>query len=441
LALAAAATPGAASADGEPADAGVEAAPPTAADLAALRAELEEHRAKLEALEASDTRKEVERQEPPLRVYGFMDLGIQKLFVRDSSPGSAILQSASTSFVLGNVNLYFDAQPVDGWRGLVEVRLTNLPNGTDIAGYPGSPYRRTTTEVFDPTSTSGGWSVIRWGALILERAHIDWRHSDHLTVRAGVFLTPAGIWNVDHGTPTLIALQMPGFLVLEMFPPRQTGLQIFGTHLMGPWALDYTAYVSNGRVAQQLDPTEDKAVGGRLVLRRAGKRRLALGTSFYVNRFSDHQREITQLEPFTSERIETVAFDEITVGVDASLDVGALRLRSEGAFRHVVYDDGKHATWQGFPGFYMSNRNEIDVYALFAYRLPWWGLEPYVNLEFQKTATPLGEGQIIPSVGANVHFTAATQLKVQVSRTYFWGEWANPDHDVTFAAARVVLAF
>jgi hypothetical protein len=30
---------------------------------------------------------------------------------------------------------------------------------------------------------------------------------------------------------------------------------------------------------------------------------------------------------------------------------------------------------------------------------------------------------------------------VQVSHTFFWGEWASSTTDVTFAAARAVLAF
>lgn len=411
-------------------------------ETAALRAELEAQRARLEALEAAGDRAEVEQHDdPPLRIYGFMDLGLQKMFVKESSLGTAILQSDSTTFVLGNVNLYFDARPVPGWRGLVEVRLTNSPNGADAPGIPGTPYSRFSTEVLDPTSSNGGWAQLRWGALVLERAHIDWRYNDHLNVRAGVFLTPAGIWNVDHGSPTLIALQMPQFLVIEMFPPRQTGLQLFGTHHFAPWALDYTAYVSNGRTAQQLDLTEDKAFGGRFVLRRTGKTRVAFGTSFYVNRYSDQKREIFGLDPVAAKRIETVAFNEQSVGVDASLDVGPLRLRAEGALRHVIYDVGKHSSWYGYKDFYLTNRNELDGYVLAAYQLPWIGLEPFVNFEFQRAPSMLSEGQAIPSAGFNLRFTPATTLKVQVSHTFFWGEWASSDTNVTFAAARAVLAF
>ena len=46
-------------------------------------------------------------------------------------------------------------------------------------------------------------------AIILERAYIQWSKLDWLGVRVGQFLTPYGIWNVDHGTPTLITMFRP----------------------------------------------------------------------------------------------------------------------------------------------------------------------------------------------------------------------------------------
>lgn len=431
-ALAVAASPGGARAEGDaPAD-----------EVRALREELEAQRARLEELEATDENQVVkEQKEPPLRLYGFMDVGVQKVFAEATSLGSLVTQSNAATFVLGNVNVYIDAQPVEGWRGLVEVRFTNAPHGAENPGLPGTPYSRVDNDVFDSTSANGGWSQLRWGAIVIERAHLDWHQSDHLNVRAGVFLTPAGIWNVDHGTPTLIALQEPGFLALEMFPPRQTGLQIFGAHHFAPWSLEYTLYVSNGRVAQQLDPTDNKAFGGRVVLRSSARHRLALGASFYANHFEDRERTIVSFEGQGVRTTTTISSDEACGGVDASIDLGPLRLRAEGALRHVTYEEGKRSTLYGIPGLYLSDRNELDAYVLAAYQLPWLGLEPYLNVEVQRTPTPLGEGQLVPSAGFNLRFTAATTLKVQVSHAFFWGDWAESANNFTVAAARAVLAF
>jgi hypothetical protein len=38
--------------------------------------------------------------------------------------------------VLGDLDMYFDAQPIKGWRSLVELRFTNAPQG-DVQNYGG----------------------------------------------------------------------------------------------------------------------------------------------------------------------------------------------------------------------------------------------------------------------------------------------------------------
>ena len=62
--------------------------------------------------------------------------------------------------------------------------------------------------MFDPGNGPGS-DTVSWGSIILERAYIQWSKLDWLGVRVGQFLTPYGIWNVDHGTPTLITMFRP----------------------------------------------------------------------------------------------------------------------------------------------------------------------------------------------------------------------------------------
>jgi hypothetical protein len=108
------------------------------------------------------------------------------------------------------------------------------------------------------------------GAIILERAQIEWSGAEWLNVKAGYWFTPYGIWNIDHGSPTLIALNEPQFVVFEGFPARQVGIDVNGLFHATAWDFEYHAYVSNGRTLGQQDLTDDKMIGGRLV---AGPRR------------------------------------------------------------------------------------------------------------------------------------------------------------------------
>jgi hypothetical protein len=56
--------------------------------------------------------------EPVVRVYGFADVGLQRSWgpIAEIIPGG----TNKTTFVLGNVNLYFDANPISDWRFLTE---------------------------------------------------------------------------------------------------------------------------------------------------------------------------------------------------------------------------------------------------------------------------------------------------------------------------------
>ncbi len=412
-------------------------------EIEKLRQELDEQRAALEQLSLENTLREVEQQKaPPFRIYGFIDIGLQKTIVDDASIIHAILPSDSSSFVFGNLNIYLDAQPTEHWKALVEIRFTNQPHGADNPGAPGVPYSRTSTSVFDSGSASGGWAQIEWGALVLERAYLEWRHSDLLQIRAGSWLTPYGIWNVDHGSPTLIPLMLPQMIVGEFFPTRQLGVQALGkVHLKNSWDLDWSAYVSNGRQAGQLDPTEDKALGGRVAFTNESPFRLALGSSFYLGSYADEHRQIVSVAPWRIEREIMVAYDEIGVAADLSLDVGRLRLRSEVGYRSIRYEDGKRDLWYGVPGSLQPDHYELEGYVLAAYQLPWLGLEPYVFFEGSRMPGPFGEGVALMSGGMNIHFSHVAQLKLQAAQVRFVGDWSNSVDNTTLLGARAVMAF
>jgi hypothetical protein len=429
-------------------------------ELARQRAELEAQRRTLQALEQERAveaagaevalatlggESQAQLAEPErLRVYGFLDAGFQKYWFSDKSGINNVIESRANTFVLGNVNFYFDARPVNHWRALTEVRFTTYPAGQFEPAQFGSGFQRESTRIFDVNSASGGFAQANWGAIILERAQIEWSGMDGFGVRAGYWFTPYGIWNVDHGTPTLISLSVPQFVVNEVFPARQLGVDFYGTLQLAAWTLEYHAYVSNGRTPTQMDLTDDKTVGGRVALGRTAPFPFTLGASSFYGRYSDQQVRMVSALPIEYTRDEVVAYDEVGVSADVSVDAGKVRVRSEFALNRQIYDEGKRAPgW--YPGAYFPDRVFWGTYALVAYRSDFAGLEPYIYGELDGNMIPTSQGIVTPSAGLNWHFSPAAQLKLQYSytRQFNFDDTGRDlsEEDLQFFASRLVVAF
>lgn len=429
-----------------------------AARVERLSQELEAQRALAEASSAATTTSSTPAS---LQLYGFADMGFQKIWASADSPSLFVLPSTASTFVMGNLNLYLDAQAFETFGLLAEIRFTNYPNGADSAALPGDTYKRTSTSTFDVTSASGGWSQVKWGGTVIERAYLQWHKWDWLGVRVGAFLTPFGIWNIDHGTPTLISLMLPMFEVTELFPTHQVGLQLFGTTRQAGWELGYFAYVTNGRTPGEVSLTEDKLVGGRLFARRSGATRLTLGASGLWGHYADTSRQVTSLDPLSTRTTVGVAYREWVAGVDVALDAGRLRLRSEAVFRSVAYDEGHRAPpyaqpgvfnitntsfARGFTGVYAPDTNQWDAYLLVAYQLPWLGIEPFAYAEFYRWPTPVGDGIWVASAGLNVHLGSSALIKLQYAFDHAFADVDKPfesqnSPEIHLLATRLVLAF
>jgi hypothetical protein len=431
----------------------------SASELAALRTELDETKQKLDAIQQRQDEAEVaalgsaEPEAPAedlLKIYGFADMGVQRQWTKQESLLAHVFDTNSTSFVIGNVNLYFDAQPIHGWRGLVEVRFTNAPLGDTITyGGIAGTYTREDTFSFDPHGTAVNAPM--WaGAVVLERAWIEWNDNQALKLRVGNWFTPFGIWNEDHGSPTLISIALPQFILQRWIPIRQTGLMAYGNTFAGDWELGYTLTFSNGRQELSNFNFEDKfGYGGRVYARReAGSLNTAFGLSYFTGTTSDREKIITGINPVVFEEPTTWEYNEHVLGADVSIDVDATRIRAEGMVRRLTYTEGLRPAGDPIfaPGSVDGDRWQYSTYLLVAQQLPWAGLEPFLYGELLETPGVVADGVFVGSVGLNVHFNPAIQLKNQLTRAVFF-DWLydNPADasidNLTAFYSRLVMAF
>lgn len=398
----------------------------------------------------------VEPEEPVLKIYGFMEAGFRKAWGDKNSPAAIYSNAIPKDFMVGGLNTYFDVNPSPEWRGLMEVRFTTAPNGKieNFGGLAGQ-FRRTSTQQLDPNGGAGNAPM--WGSYVaLERAHIDWTRFQLFKVRAGMFFTPFGIWNVDHGSPTLIPIALPQLIVSNLLPIRQTGLQFFGNTVSGDWELGYMATVTNGRQDQSaVSFTDHVGLGGRLYAadESSGSFSKRFGVSFYTGRDEDLQVDVTGATPVVSlAQKSTWAYREYMGGLDASLDIDRTRIRAEAAIRKIEYDPGKRA--DAIPLFTPVGAKAADTiiqtgYVIVAHQLPWAGLEPWVMAETLTGPLALADTALIFSGGINAHITDSVLFKSEFKEARFYNFRNDPDIDeaamrrnnLRGVQARLVIAY
>ncbi len=377
-------------------------------------------------------------EEPFLRLYGFADVGLQRLWA-DDEISEISPETDKLTFVLGNVNLYLDANPSDEFRFLAEIRFGLFPDGAVARPKDGwSVGAPVDTSVSDPSAANAFFTSVRWAGVAPERVHIDWTPSDRFNLRAGLFLTPYGIFNVDHGTPTRIMVSEPLFISAQLFPSQLIGVEAFGTLQFLPWTVGYHVHVSNGRTIGQVDFSDSKAIGGRLYLSTRYPFPFKIGVSGFVGDMEDVENRISTRETLFE-------LDEYCLSGDLSIDLGSLRIRTEVVVNWVNFEEGKRRMWGGIP---LADVMHLGAYVVLAYQLPWWGIEPLIMTEFLRVPVPriipVGEGMIMPAVGVNVYFTDTTMLRTQLSIAHGFDLSDYPVSPRGFlyqAVARLITAF
>jgi hypothetical protein len=316
-------------------------------ELARLRArqrELDERVRELalrqEALEEASAEAQTPK-ERTLNLYGFFDFNFQKWWIEGEVLGGGIVGEQPT-FVFGNLNTYLDFRPLHDWRMLAEVRFLLSPLG-DVASFEssalGTRFARVRTTTIDRVSFGQSFD---YGSIEIERTTLEWKRWEWLTLGVGLFLTPYGIWNIDHGAPTQIQTSAPLLYLYQAFPERQLGIFLGGTVHLRDVRLEYTLSLSNGRGPQNAlqDVDWDKALGGRVSA--AGEARSLAwqaGVSWYWGTYTNTKQTVS-LTPFDLQIVPTVKYRELALGADLTLRRPPLELAWELHANWRNYEDG-----------------------------------------------------------------------------------------------------
>jgi hypothetical protein len=361
-------------------------------------------------------------EEFKLNIYGFAD------FTYTHTLNDFAFASPYPSFMVGNINLYAGAELGGGWRSLTEFRLLYLPHGSVPAAEQFSPSpTRTDTTVGDPADFG---RPQRWGGVEIERAWLEYSFHPLLTIQGGQWLTPYGIWNVDHGSPVIIGVRRPYVVGEALIPERQTGLHLYGSYLVGMTEIGYHLGLSNGRgpLDSYQDLDHNKALTVRLfVTNESPLGNVTLGGTLFRGRNTDRFSRVTFAPngDFGTEYVTTARTEELSMAGDLRWAWQDLTLQGELMVRDTSIQDNLRPAALAAPGTppgFAPDFRSVGWYVLGAYRLPWYNIMPFFGGERYK---PGQDGALSAAAiwgGLNVRPIPRVVLKGQ-----FTESWAVDD--------------
>lgn len=335
-----------------------------------------------------------------LKISGFADFRYARFYTNGDHRWQLRGIPKYGAFSVGNLNLYLDGRLDQNLRSLIEVRFSYLPGGVGLQG--SSDPLSSGTGLY--TSTLGyDYAQLRakeaWGGIIIQRAWLEYRLDQALTLRAGQFLTPYGVWNVDHGSPTLIDSAPPFVIGQELLPRGQVGVEAYGSVFLGDSRLGYHLTASNGRIdanPQFLDFDRNVGVGGRVFFETGVLGELRIGASAYRGRYTDVRQGLeytTELPsapgvPLFVPLTSTESAWELGLATDLRWDLGRLTIIGEYLEQQITDASETRTIGSGPsavtpPPTRISDYTRRGWYALAGFRLPGalmpFGVIQYIN--------------------------------------------------------------
>ncbi|HEY3252966.1 MAG TPA: hypothetical protein VGJ91_03425 [Polyangiaceae bacterium] len=378
-----------------------------------------------------------------LDLYGFADFTYQRLLIPKDNVWNRTYPSVN-SFAVGNFNLYLSSNLGDSWRALAEVRFMYLPNGATKPDGAGNAVRTDTT-VLD---YAGFEEPIRWGGIRIERIYVEHEFNGLLKLQVGQFLTPYGIWNVDHGSPTIIGIKKPFVVSNQLFPEQQVGLQLYGAFFLDPLEIGYHLTLSNGRgPVEYQDFDDDKAVGGRLYVKTDAVGSLTVGGSFYRGGYYDRSAKYVVNGTTVDQEFTPISkYQELSLGADLKWEYKSWLVQGEAIMNEANFDAGARPrlTVLSPPQGFQADYRRWGAYGLLGYRLPVVPLMPYVIVQHAYSPdSPNTPPATAYEVGVNYRPTAAVVVKLEYTDWHFSapGSAGFGNYPLRILASQVAWAF
>jgi hypothetical protein len=278
------------------------------------------------------------------QLYGFADMALTTYFPKDHSMVRNIpLMDERLMFSLDHLNLYQEYRPNNRVRFLTELSFQDKPptytnkNGMTLT-IPGmAPMVFNEASLADTNKAQKGIVNYEWGSFSVERAQMSINLNRYFTFTFGKFITPAGIWNVDHGSPVILTVNQPSqYTYREIYPKSQLGIVENGTYIIGDADLTYSLYVSSGRGNPVIKNVGELAGGGQLRLGLPVLDECNIGLSGYSGTQTAVLRSMDLAVPYTINDDRLFRYREYIYGIDFKLRKWGLMLQSEFNFQHVV---------------------------------------------------------------------------------------------------------
>lgn len=202
-------------------------------------------------------------------------------------------ENENNKFRIRHLALFFTKDIQKEWKLFTEIEFEDAPRIES-----------------DPASDTVGKSQ---GTLFVEQMYIEYHPATSWDIRAGRFLTPAGIWPIYHYPPYVPTQTSPLFYKV-IFPEVSDGLLLRNSFTLLDSALDTHLFVANGSGNPgSTDRNQNKGAGARVNLGVLNG--LSLGASFYGEKDNQDIRRSSY-------------------GAHLLYSLAGFRLQTEFAFRH-----------------------------------------------------------------------------------------------------------
>jgi len=218
------------------------------------------------------------------------------------------------------------------------------------------------------------------GKILLEQAYTDFHAAPNISFRIGRFLTPAGIWNINH-YPPFVTTQSRPLHIRNIFPQYLDGIQAHGDVNALDYLISYKAYVANGEGNSGTgDENEEKAIGGRIEFTAPFVIEVKLGFSAISDKLNSGS-------------------DKTATGVDAQFRFSWLKIQGEYAQAKIKPVEG---TTFNAVGYYLQGQTDIGRWTLF------------VRHDYYDANDSLPDnGLAVNTAGLNYHWTPTIVSKIE----------------------------